>query len=130
VLRSLAGSPPFVTARDLLRRLGVDCSIEVDGNAYSVPWRLIGERVRVSVGRVRCGCLHAGGEVAVQAELKGRHGGVTDDAHLAGIAGTKTRPVRIMTEPEAAAAEASSALRRPLADYEAAIGGGHLGHRR
>ena len=45
-----AGIPPFMTARDLLRRVGADCAVEVDGNAYSVPWRLIGERVRVTVG--------------------------------------------------------------------------------
>ncbi|HZZ62758.1 MAG TPA: hypothetical protein VFE63_16615 [Roseiarcus sp.] len=25
-----------------------DCCVEVDGNFYSVPWRLIGERTRVS----------------------------------------------------------------------------------
>jgi hypothetical protein len=49
-LRPLAGTPPFVSARDLLRRVGADCAIEVGGNAYSVPWRLIGERVRVTVG--------------------------------------------------------------------------------
>jgi Mu transposase-like protein len=49
-LRPLAGTPPFINARDLLRRVGADCAIEVDGNAYSVPWRLIGERVRVTVG--------------------------------------------------------------------------------
>ena len=57
-LRSPAGIPPFMTARDLLRRVGADCAIKVDGNAYSVPWRLIGERGardrRVWVGR--CGC--------------------------------------------------------------------------
>lgn len=39
-LRSPAGFPPFMTARDLLRRVGADCAIEVDGNAYSVPWHL------------------------------------------------------------------------------------------
>jgi hypothetical protein len=49
-LRSVAGTPPFMTARELLRRVGADCAIKVDGNAYSVPWRLIGEQVRVSVG--------------------------------------------------------------------------------
>ncbi len=123
-LRSLAGIPPFVTARDLLRRVGADCAIEVDGNAYSVPWRLIGERVRVTVGSGSVRVLHAGDEVAVHAELKGRHGRVTDDAHLAGIAGTKTRPIRIMIEPETLAPETPSALLRPLAEYEAAIGGG------
>jgi transposase len=123
-LRSLAGTPPFMTARDLLRRVGADCAIEVDGNAYSVPWRLIGERVRVTVGSGAVRVLHAGHEVAVHAELKGQHGRSTDDQHLAGIAGTKGRPIRLMTEPEASASEAPSALLRPLADYEAAIGGG------
>ena len=123
-LRSPAGIPPFMTARDLLRRVGADCAIEVDGNAYSVPWRLIGERVRVTVGSGSVRVLHAAREVAVHAELKGQHGRSTDDQHLAGIAGTKARPIRIMTEAETTAPEAPSALLRPLADYEAAIGGG------
>ena len=123
-LRSLSGIPPFMTARDLLHRVGADCAIEVDGNAYSVPWRLIGERVRVSVGSGSVRVLHAGHEVAVHTERSGRHGRVTDDAHLAGIAGTKTRPIRILAEPDAIAAETPSALLRPLAEYEAAIGGG------
>ena len=35
-----------------------------------------------------------------------------------------TRPIRIMTEPQATAAEAAPALLRPLAEYEAALGGG------
>jgi transposase len=122
-LRSPAGIPPFMTARDLLRRVGADCAIEVDGNAYSVPWRLIGERVRVTVGSGSVRVLHAGREVAVHAELKGRHGRSTDDQHLAGIAGTKGCPIRLTTAP-ATAPEAPSALLRPLADYEAAIGGG------
>lgn len=123
-LRSLAGIPPFMTARDLLRRVGADCAIEVDGNAYSVPWRLIGERVRVIVGSGSVRVLHAGRVVAEHAELKGRHGRVTDDTHLAGIAGTKTQPNRVVSETDATAAEAPSTLLRPLAEYEAAIGGG------
>jgi hypothetical protein len=32
-------------ARELSRRVGVACAVEVDGNAFSVPWRLIGESV-------------------------------------------------------------------------------------
>jgi len=94
-LRPLAGTPPFISARDLLRRVGADCAIEVDGNAYSVPWRLIGERVRVTVGGDSVRVLHAGREVALHAELKGRHGRVTDDGHLAGIAGAQGGPVRL-----------------------------------
>ena len=123
-LRPLAGTPPFFSARDLMRRVGADCAIEVDGNAYSVPWRLIGERVRVTVGGGSVRVLHAGREVAVHAELNGRHGRVTDDSHLAGIAGTKGRPVRIAAVTEVAAALTPPTLLRPLAEYEAAIGGG------
>ncbi|WP_425463369.1 Mu transposase domain-containing protein [Methylobacterium terricola] len=32
-----------------MRRVGADSAVAVDGNAYSVPWRLIGEAVRVTV---------------------------------------------------------------------------------
>jgi len=123
-LRSLEGTAPFMTARDLLRRVGADCAIEVDGNAYSVPWRLIGERVRVTVGSGAVRVLHAGHEVAVHAELKGRHGRSTDDQHLTGIAGTQARPIRLVNQVDPPTAQAPSALLRPLADYEAAIGGG------
>ena len=41
--------------------LAPDCAIEVDGNAYSVPSGLIGERVRVTVGGSSVRMLHAGG---------------------------------------------------------------------
>jgi transposase len=122
-LRPLAGTPPFISARDLLRRVGADCAIEVDGNAYSVPWRLIGEQVRVTVGGGSLRVLHAGREVAVHTELKGRHGRVTDDSHLAGIAGTKGRPVRIATVSDVGVPQSPPMLLRPLAEYEAAIGG-------
>jgi len=123
-LRPLAGTPPFISARDLLRRVGADCAVEVDGNAYSVPWRLIGERVRVTVGAGSVRVLHAGREVAVHAELKGRHGRVTNDSHLAGIAGTRGRPVCITGMSDVGLRHALPTLLRPLADYEAAIGGG------
>jgi transposase len=48
-LRSIAGIPPFHVARELIRRVQADCAVEIDGNAYSVPWRLIGEMVRATI---------------------------------------------------------------------------------
>ncbi len=45
------GTPPFLASRELVRKVTSDCSVEVDGNAYSVPWTLIGERVAVAIGR-------------------------------------------------------------------------------
>jgi Mu transposase, C-terminal domain len=47
---AIAGIPPFQAARELFRRVQSDCAVEIDGNAYSVPWRLIGEMVRVTKG--------------------------------------------------------------------------------
>jgi transposase len=123
-LRPLAGRPPFISARDLLRRVGADCAIEVDSNAYSVPWQLIGERVRVTVGGGSVRVLHAGREVALHSEMKGRHGRVTHDSHLAGIAGTRGRPVRIAAPSDVGVVQSPPMLLRPLAEYEAAIGGG------
>ena len=43
-LRPCAGRPPFGQLRDLTRTVHADCAVVVDTNAYSVPWRLIGER--------------------------------------------------------------------------------------
>ena len=119
-MRPLAGLPPFTTARDLVRCVGADCAVAVDGNAYSVPWRLIGERVRVTVGSEIVRVLHGGHEVAVHAELKGRHGRVVDDQHLAGLVGTRERPVSVVPS---APLPAILALLRPLAEYEAVAGG-------
>ena len=61
-LAPCAGKPPFGRLRDLIRTVPADYAVTVDTNAHSVPWRLIGERVRVVVngGRVR---MHHDGEV-------------------------------------------------------------------
>ncbi|GLR77722.1 hypothetical protein GCM10007856_03900 [Azospirillum oryzae] len=123
-LKLLAGIPPFTMARDLVRRVGTDRAVEVDGNAYSVPWRLIGERVRVMLEAGTLRVLHAGREVAVHAELKGRHGRSMQDVHLAGVAGADGRPVRVARPEDGGAVAAVPALLRPLAEYEAVAGGG------
>ena len=66
MLRPIAGVPPFEAARELVRKVGADCAIEVDGNAYSVPLRLIGESVRVTITGKTLRVSHAGCAVAVQ----------------------------------------------------------------
>ncbi len=122
-LRPLAGIPPFVSARDLRRRAGADCAVEEDGNAYSLPWRLIGERVRVTVGADTVRVLHADREVAVHAELKGRHGLAVDDRYLMSIVGIKDKPFWIAAGADVSSQSGPPALLRSLAEYEAAIGG-------
>ncbi|WP_441509110.1 Mu transposase domain-containing protein [Bosea sp. 2YAB26] len=49
---------------------------------------LIGQRVRVTAGDEIVRIHHGGREVVNHAELKGRHGRIVDDAHLAGLVGT------------------------------------------
>lgn len=117
-LRPIAGLPSFQALRELSRKVQADCAVEVDGNAYSVPWRLIGEQVRVTVTAEMLRIAHAGREVAVHPREAGRRRRVVDDAHFEGVAGFRSRVVRL-PEPTV-----EPALLRPLAEYEALIGGG------
>ena len=52
-LKPITGIPAVLTGRDPGRRVASDCSVEVDGNACSVPWRLIGARVGATRDRHR-----------------------------------------------------------------------------
>ena len=123
-LQPLAGRPPFQQSRELVRRVRADCCIEVDGNAYSVPWRLIGEQVWVTVTGSGLRIAHGGREVAAHTLSLGRRSRMIDPAHFAGVAGAAGQPVR--TEPAVTPTTASPppALLRPLAEYEAVVGGG------
>jgi len=112
-LRPINGRPPFRQLRELVRRVQSDCSVDIDGNSYSVPWRLIGESVQVVISDGRVRITHAGHEVAVHAETSGRRQRVVDAAHFHGIA---------VTAPAQAAPPAT--LLRPLSEYEQLLGGG------
>jgi hypothetical protein len=81
-LRPLAGRPPFNQVRELVRVVSSECTMELDTNSYSVPWRLIGERVTVVASGGRVAIRHDGTEVAVHAEVAGRRQRVIDPAHL------------------------------------------------
>ena len=87
-LKPCAGRPPFGQLRDLIRRVHADCAVVMDTNAYSVPWRLIGERARVvlSGGRVR---IHHGRDVVAEHDQRsGRmSGSSTERTWLASIPG-------------------------------------------
>lgn len=118
-LRPLDGRPPFRQVRDLVRRVPADCCVEVDTNGYSVPWRLIGETVRVVVAGGRISILYAEQEVAVHPECAGRRQRIVEPAHFAGLSqiSPAARPAPIASPPPAA-------LLRPLQEYEQLVGGG------
>ncbi|WP_370987193.1 IS21 family transposase [Bradyrhizobium sp. DN5] len=64
-LRPIGGRPPFQAARERIRRAQADCAVEIDGNAYSVPWRLIGEMVRATIADGMVRIHHGIHEIAV-----------------------------------------------------------------
>lgn len=122
-LRAIDGRSPFHAARELIRRVQSDCAIEVETNSYSVPWRLIGERVRVMIAAGVVRIMHGGRLVAMHEERSGRRERVVDPAHFEGVVGCRgNRHGPAAGQLVAVAPEAE--LLRPLAEYEAAIGGG------
>ena len=121
-IHGTTGEPPL----ERFWRVQTDCCIEVDGNAYSVPWRLVGEGVVVELSGGRLRILHAGREIAVHAERSGRRQRVLDPSHFEGIAGFRL-PARAPAASTAATplpVPTPALLLRPLAEYEAAVGGG------
>ena len=102
---------PFGQLRELVRQVPADCLVEVDTNGYSVPWRLIGERVQVEVSAERLKIYHAGSCIAEHVRAPGRHERIVDRAHFAGMFGVVT-PIAPVLE-----------LTRPLDAYAAVVGG-------
>ena len=120
--------PPFGSLRELSRIVGNDCAIEVDTNSYSVPWRLIGEPVAVTVAAGEVRIRHGVREVAVHKLAEGRRQRVVDRAHLDGIAGRdgpvcRPAPSGRLPGGEQECAINRASLLRPLAEYEALTGG-------
>ncbi len=122
-LKPLADCPAFGSCRTLERKVGDDCAVEVDGNSYSAPWRLIGERVEVTVAGGQVRLRHGAKEIAVHKLAEGRRQRVIDPAHLAGLAGAGGRAA---PSPSGTACPPprQAELLRPLAEYEALAGGG------
>jgi hypothetical protein len=106
-LKPVAGIPPFHVARELIRRVQADCAVEIDGNAYSVPWRLIGETVRATLmgGVVRI--HHGSQEVAVHLACAGHRQRAVDPAHFEELAGFRSIRARAGDPPPPTISSAS-----------------------
>ena len=107
-----------------MRKVQSDCAVEVDTNSDSVPWRLIGESVQVTVSGGRVQAHHAGRLVAEHAEATGRRLRIGERSHFAGVAtpgtGSGGPDAAVVPAPLPAAPE----LLRCLSEYEAVAGGG------
>ena len=141
-LKSIDGIPPFRVMREVVRTVQADCVVMVNDNGYSVPWRLIGERVQVVIADARVRVLHAGKEVACHAEFVGKRQRSIDPAHFEGVAGASGKAVRVARgygplppdggctgpqplccAPIPANDDSPASLLRPLSEYEALVGG-------
>ena len=120
-LRALGARAPWGQVRELVRRVHADACVEVDTNRYSVPWRLIGETVTVVLAANELTILHAGREIARHGELAGRRRSAIDRRHLLGVVGAAPKRCAAAQAPEQPGR--SPELLRPLAEYEAAMGG-------
>ena len=128
-LRPLADRPSFQPTREWARRVQADCTVELHRNAYSVPWRLLGETVRVVVQGERLTVHHGAAVVAEHQVAAGTRVRRIDPAHLTGISGHAVRrsPSAPAGSPAVAVAPdartAAHTLLRPLAEYAAVAGG-------
>ena len=99
--------------RELIRRVKTDATVEVDTNSYSVPWRLIGETVAVTVAGGRISVRHGGGELASHGEIAGRRQRVMAAAHLEGD--PRPGPAAVSGQQPAGCAGAGSRRARAVA---------------
>jgi hypothetical protein len=65
-LREINGRPPFRQIRELVRRVQADGTIELDTNAYSVPWRLIPGLSQIKSGDETVQVAVAGGRISIR----------------------------------------------------------------
>lgn len=122
-LKPLGGQPSSGSLRELTRVVGNDCAVEIDTNSYSVPWRLIGERVAVTIAAGEVRIRHGLHQVAVHKQSEGRRLRIVDSAHLDGVAGRDGAVRRAEIAAAVLAPSSPPSLLRPLAEYEAAVGG-------
>jgi hypothetical protein len=124
-LRPLQPRAPFLQVRELTRRVHSDACVELDTNRYSVPWRLIGESVTLSVADQQVRIYYASQEVARHAQTALRRTSIVERAHLVGIVGAhlvgREWPANPQEPPSQPAVPAE--LLRPLQEYEQLLGG-------
>jgi transposase len=115
-LKPLPTRPPPARERQLERRVATDCFVDVDTVRYSVPHKLIRERVEVRVGESEVRIFHAARLVATHRRSNEPHSRVLDPRHLDGLVRAEA-PQLPQTSP-------LEAMGRRLSDYAAIVGGG------
>jgi hypothetical protein len=124
-LITVAELAPYRIERYPTRSVANDCLVALDTNRYSVPWRLVGESVQVSVVEYEVRIHHRGELVAQHQLSSGRHQVVRDPRHFVGlfrrVEDRDARPALLGTLWNVSLPEVEV---RDLAVYEALAAGG------
>jgi transposase len=115
-LRPLPERPLQVRERRLARRVSHESLVDIDTVRYSVPHRLVRDRVEVQVGPNTVRIFHGGSLVVEHLRCFEPHGQVIDRGHFDGL-WRRDRPTTVAIQSPL------TQLGRSLADYERAIGG-------
>ncbi len=115
-LTPLAARASFQPTREWMRRVQVDCTIELHRNWYSVPWRYLGETVRVQQHGERVTITYGAAIIADHHVAVGTRVRRVDPAHFVGIT------ARADVAASAERALPAATLLRPLTEYGAAVG--------
>jgi len=114
-LKPLCGKPPFLQHREVRRLVANDSYVDFDTNRYSVPWKLIGEEVLVTMEDQELVIRHQDQRVASHRLSGSRYERITDPGHHKGI----FKPTKVDQGPPV-----RPELLRSLEAYELAVGGG------
>jgi transposase len=104
---------PFNQMKEVQRIVHSDACIEIDTNFYSVPWQLIKEQVTAQITDSEVIIFYGAEEVTRHTVARGKRARCCKPEHLDGIIG------RVSLK------EQSADFLRPLAEYEAVVGGGY-----
>jgi hypothetical protein len=122
-LRALPDRPIPVRQRRLERRVALDALIDVDTVRYSVPHRLVRDRVEVLVAEEEVRIFHGTALVAIHRRSHEPYARVVDPAHYEGL---WRRPIEQDDVMPSSTASPLAALGRSLHDYAAVVDGGAL----
>lgn len=125
ILLPVSGIPAYRIEQNP-RKVPNDCLVALDTNRYSVPWRLVSERVEVAVVQHRVHIAHRGSVVAVHPLCTGRHQVIRDAEHYRGLfRNPPAEPAAVSSHPRILWPVAFPEVEvRDLAVYEAIAAGG------
>lgn len=124
-LNSLDGKPPFNQIQEYQRVVHSDSCVEIGTNRYSVPWEYIAEEVTAQIISAELIILYGASEIARHPISLGKRDRIVRREHLSEIVGSSA----YFRQPEDKTASEDKKvflpeLLRPLAEYEALVGGG------